>query len=70
MCRADSAEHATATEPLTYTVPEAAALLQISRNSAYEAVRVGQMPALRFGRRIVVPRVQLDRMLAGEGADV
>lgn len=52
-------------KPLTYTVARAAALLGVSRNTAYEAVRTRQLPAIRIGRRIVIPRDQLHRMLAG-----
>ncbi len=36
------------------TVEEAAEVLQISRNSAYEAVKEGQIPSIRVGRRILV----------------
>jgi excisionase family DNA binding protein len=38
------------------TVPEAARLLRISRNLAYELVAQRQIPALRLGRAIRVPR--------------
>jgi excisionase family DNA binding protein len=48
----------------TYTVEETARILRIGRNSAYDAIRAGAIPALRIGRRIVVPRVALDRLLA------
>lgn len=57
------------TERLTYTVPEAAALLGISRNTTYEAIRTGQIPAIRIGRRLVISRVQLDRLLSGTAGD-
>jgi excisionase family DNA binding protein len=40
---------------LTLTVEEAAASLGISRASAYEAVRRGDIPAIRIGRRILSP---------------
>jgi excisionase family DNA binding protein len=50
-------------ERQTLTVEEAARLLGISRTSAYEAVRRGELPVLRIGRRYVVPRVALERML-------
>lgn len=50
--------------PLTYTVSEAASLLGISRNSAYEAVRVGDLPSIRLGRRILIPRRRLEHLLA------
>lgn len=39
----------------TIGVPEAAGLLGISSSQAYTAARAGQIPALTFGRRIVVP---------------
>jgi len=50
-------------ERLTLTVEEAARLLGISRNSAYEAARRGELPAIRLGRRILVPRSRLEAML-------
>ncbi len=48
---------------LTYTVDEAAQLLGISRNSAYEAARTGDLPTIRLGRRILVPRSRLEELL-------
>lgn len=51
------------------TVEEAAKLLRISRGSAYEAARTGQLPTIRIGRRLLVPRVQLRAMLAGDDGD-
>jgi excisionase family DNA binding protein len=50
---------------LVMTVEEAGELLGISRPHAYKLVREGQIPVLRLGRRLVVPRIQLERMLAG-----
>jgi excisionase family DNA binding protein len=59
--------HATATgspdERRTYTVPEVAALVGISRSTAYECVRRGEIPSRRFGRRIVVLRHELEQLL-------
>jgi len=51
-------------EPLTLSVEESAKILGLSRASAYEAVRTGQIPSLRFGKRIVVPRAALNKMLS------
>ena len=51
-------------EPLTLSVPAAARILGVSRNSAYTAVNTGQIPSIRFGRRIYIPRVALDRILS------
>jgi excisionase family DNA binding protein len=49
---------------LTLTVPETAELLAISRMSAYAAVREGTIPSVKIGRRVLVPRAALDRLLA------
>jgi excisionase family DNA binding protein len=54
------------TEPATYTVEEMRARLKISRSLAYEAIRSGDIPSIRVGKRILIPRVQLERLLAGE----
>ena len=51
-------------KPAVLTVDETARLLRISRVSAYQAVRRGEIPALRVGRRLLVPRVALEAMLA------
>jgi excisionase family DNA binding protein len=54
---------------LTITVEEAARLLGISRGLAYEMVRAGKIPSIRFGKRLVVPRRALEQML-GEAESV
>lgn len=48
---------------LTLTVEEASRLLGISRALAYELVARGEVPGIRLGRRIVVPRRALDTLL-------
>ncbi len=57
----------TATTPgdtaATLTVEEAATLLGVGRVTVYEAIRRGEMPAIRLGKRILVPRAALQRML-------
>ena len=52
---------------LTYSVEEAALLLGISRNSCYEAVRKGEIPTIRLGRRLLIPRSRLEAMLDDGG---
>jgi excisionase family DNA binding protein len=52
-----------AREP-TVTVDRAAAVLGIGRSAAYDAVRRGEIPALRFGRRLVVPSAALVALLS------
>ena len=54
-------------ERQTLTVEEAAKALGIGRGSAYEAARSGQLPVIRVGRRLVVPRAGLERLLTGTG---
>ncbi len=50
-------------ERRTFTVEEAARSLGISRALAYDLVRRGEIPSLRLGRRIVIPRRVLDDLL-------
>ena len=50
--------------PVTYSVEDAARLLGISRNSAYQAAKTGELPTIRFGRRLLVPRIALEKLLA------
>ena len=50
-------------ERLTISVVEAAKILGISRNLAYEMVAQKKIPALRFGRVIRVPRYALEQLL-------
>jgi excisionase family DNA binding protein len=50
------------------TVEEAAVILGISRATAYDAVRRGEIPCLRIGRRILVSKIALGRMLDSAGS--
>ena len=49
---------------LTYTLAEAATRLGISTWLAYEAAHRGELPVCRIGRRMLVPRAALLRLLA------
>jgi excisionase family DNA binding protein len=51
------------TERQTLKIEEAAKILGISRNTAYDAVKTGQLPTVKIGRRFLVPKVALDRLL-------
>ena len=55
-------------EPETYSVPDAGRRLGLGRNASYEAARRGELPVLRFGRKLVVPRIAFERMLAEAGS--
>ena len=48
----------------TYTVPEAAKILGIGRSSAYEGAKTGQLPTIRIGNRLLVPKAALARLLS------
>jgi excisionase family DNA binding protein len=50
-------------DALTISVEECAKALGISKVSAYAAVKRGDLPTVRIGRRILVPRRALEEML-------
>ncbi len=45
------------------TVDEAAEELRLSRNATYEAVARKEIPSIRIGRRILIPRAEFRKML-------
>jgi excisionase family DNA binding protein len=47
----------------TLTVEEAGEILGLSRWSAYEAANKGLIPTVRIGRRWIVPRHALEKLL-------
>lgn len=51
-------------EKLTLTVDETAKCLGIGRNSAYEAIARGEIPVIKVGKRLLVPKAALDFLLA------
>ncbi len=53
----------TNTEPLLLTVEEAARQLNIGRTFAWELVRKGELPVVRLGRCVRVPRQALQEWL-------
>jgi excisionase family DNA binding protein len=56
----------TRAEPLTNGVETAATMLGISRALAYQLVSGGELPSIKLGRRVVVPRAALLRLVSGE----
>ena len=50
-------------ERLTLTIEETAKLLGIGRQLAYERAKTGEIPVIKIGRRLVVPRRALERLL-------
>jgi excisionase family DNA binding protein len=52
----------------TYSVPEAAKILGLNRNSGYDAVKRGEIPVIKIGKRLLVPKVAIERLLQGGAA--
>jgi excisionase family DNA binding protein len=52
---------------LVYEVPEAGALLGLGRNASYEAAKRGDIPTIRIGKLIRVPKAAFDQLLARAG---
>jgi excisionase family DNA binding protein len=52
--------------PEVLTVPETARVMRLGRDATYEAIRRGEIPAIRIGRRVLVAKRALRRLLAGE----
>jgi len=50
-------------EPIVYSLDEARKLLKISRGLIYVAIHTGRIPSIRIGRRILIPRSGLERLL-------
>jgi len=48
--------------PLLLPVPEAARLLGVGATFAWELVHNGQLPSVRLGRRVLVPRAALEQL--------
>jgi excisionase family DNA binding protein len=55
-------------ERFVYTVDQVAEYLSISRPQAYLGIKRNEIPHIKVGRRILVPRVALEKYLANAGA--
>ena len=54
-------------ESAVLSVDEVAKVLQLSRESAYLGCQTGDIPNVRIGRRILIPRRAIEKMLEGNG---
>lgn len=61
--RATHSEKAAQAEKLTLTVQETARLLGVNAIAVYGLAKTENFPALRIGRRIVIPKLLLERWL-------
>jgi len=53
---------------LVYEVPEAGAMLGLTRNASYDAAKRGDIPTIRFGKLLRVPKAAFHKMLQGASA--
>jgi hypothetical protein len=53
-------------ELLTYTVPAAGAKAGLTHSGSYEAAKRGEIPTIRFGKLLRVPKAKWDRILLGD----
>ena len=51
---------------LVLSVDETAKILGIGRNSAYEGVARGEIPVIKVGKRLLVPKAALEKLLNGK----
>jgi excisionase family DNA binding protein len=49
---------------LAFTIEEAARAIGISRGGAYKSARTGEIPTVRVGGRLLVPRDALKELIA------
>jgi excisionase family DNA binding protein len=50
-------------EALTISVNEAAQLLGLSPNHCWRLIQSGELPSMRLGRRVLVPRRALEQLV-------
>jgi excisionase family DNA binding protein len=53
---------------LALSVAEAAAVLGVSKDAIYDAVRCHELPAIRIRRRILIPLAALEQFLTQKKA--
>ncbi|KJC62181.1 hypothetical protein UP10_02085 [Bradyrhizobium sp. LTSPM299] len=53
---------------LVYEVPEAGEMLGLGRNASYQAAKRGDIPTIKIGKLIRVPKVAFDLMLKAVAA--
>jgi excisionase family DNA binding protein len=51
------------TNPTVLTVVEVAKILRIGKISVYQAIQRGEVPSIRIGRRILIPKFAFEQML-------
>jgi len=52
---------------LCLSVRETAALLGLSKNACYAAVARGEIPSMKIGKRLLIPKARFLARVAGQG---
>ncbi len=50
---------------LCVKVKEATAILGLPRNITHDLIKQGKLPMIKFGKRLLIPRAALEKMLEG-----
>ena len=57
-------------EPLLLRAPEVARLLGLGRSKVFAMVAAGELPVIRIGRSVRIPRQALERWIRDETTEV
>jgi len=55
-------------ERMAYSPMEAASKLGLCLNSIYKMIKRGQLKGIRVDRKILIPKTELERLLAGQSS--
>ena len=56
-------------ESLVYDVPQAGAMLGLNKNAAYAAAKRGDIPTIKIGKLLKVPKAAFHAILDGVGTN-
>jgi excisionase family DNA binding protein len=62
-------DNARALTPIAFSVADAAGYVGISRSSLYELKKRGLISFVKIGRRTLIPRADLDRLIGLSGGE-
>jgi hypothetical protein len=57
-------------DDLTWSIPYAGSKANLGKNASYAAARRGEIPTIRFGKKLRVPKAKFLRILSGEPDEV
>lgn len=50
-------------EKMTYSIKEAAEILGVSKSFMYKLVQGNEIPVIRLGKRLVIPKIRLHEFI-------